>query len=350
MKALIIILGVALGLFLGFFPKYDKPKPGWWKVLAFLLMTASVCLSLLPPLAENPLVSKYMTSKMPEHKSSILLKVVPSSLKYDHILQNWNLQFYFPGKEKSIENMVVKSKDLPEELKSDKKMIIKLKYDVQKKEFIYLSTAYVNPLLVFPFVPGLEEQIRILNFHVPVAWIAVLAFLISMIYSFRYLKTKDFEYDLLASSAAGLGLLFSILATVTGMVWAKFNWGSFWNWDPRETSIFILLLIYGAYFSLRSAIENPETKARLSSVYSILSFITVPFLVFILPRILSGLHPGSENDSSTGPILSAKEGALSIIQQISFSLGFAAITVLFFWMLNIYIRQRKLQHKIEGDI
>jgi len=349
MKALIIILGVALGLGLGLFPKFDRPKPKWWKILVFLIMSGSICLSLLPPIAENPLVARYMSTKIPGHVSNILLYVKPGTLHYHHVLQFWNCEFYFPGKEANPEKLIINSRDLPPEFKSDKRLILKLNYDFQNKQFVYLSTAYVSPILVFPFVPGLEQQIRILNFHVPVAWICVLAFLISMIYSIRYLRSKDFEFDLIASSTAGLGLLFCVLATVTGMVWAKANWGSFWNWDPRETSIFILLLIYAAYFSLRSAIENPETKARLSAVYSVLAFITVPFLVFILPRILSGLHPGSENDSTTGPILSAKEGALSIIQQISFSLGFATFTAIFFWMLNIYIRQRKLQQKIEGE-
>ena len=65
----------------------------------------------------------------------------------------------------------------------------------------------------------------------------------------------------------------------------------YWNWDPRQTSIFILLIIYGAYFLLRSAVEDEERRARMASVYSILAFISVPFLVFIIPRIYMSLHP-----------------------------------------------------------
>jgi heme exporter protein C len=154
------------------------------------------------------------------------------------------------------------------------------------------------------------------------------------------------EYDLKATASAEIGTIFTILATVTGMIWAKLNWGSFWNWDPRETSIFILLLIYGAYFALRSALENEELKARLSSVYSIIAFITVPFFVFILPRLLTGLHPGSSNDNSSGPVVSTQANTLNFLQQITFSLGFTSISLIFFWMLNIRYRMKKLINHI----
>jgi heme exporter protein C len=88
------------------------------------------------------------------------------------------------------------------------------------------------------------------------------------------------------------GFLFSILATATGSIFAKVVWGSFWNWDPRETSILILLLIYGAYFALRSAIDDAERREQLAAVYALLAFVTVPLLIFVVPRLAeSSLHP-----------------------------------------------------------
>ena len=113
-----------------------------------------------------------------------------------------------------------------------------------------------------PIIPALEEKARIIFFHVPMSWTTLVAFFASMAYGIMYLKTKKLDYDLRSVSAAGLGTMFCILATVTGSIWAKFNWGSFWNWDPRETSIFVLLLIYGAYFALRSAIDVEEKERR----------------------------------------------------------------------------------------
>ena len=186
-----------------------------------------------------------------------------------------------------------------------------------------------------PESPGLGQMARIIFLHVPTAWLSVLAFLLSMIYSVQYLVKKDIVYDIKAYSASGIGFLFCILATVTGSLWAKFMWGSFWNWDPRETSIFILLLIYGAYFSLRSAIENREQKAKLSSVYAIIAFVTVPFFIFILPRIVQTLHP-DPLINTTGKINMDS----SMLRVFLFSLF--SFTLLFVQILNLKIRLEKL--------
>ena len=145
---------------------------------------------------------------------------------------------------------------------------------------------YVQPAQGF-----IGESSRIVFFHVPMAWIAVLAFLVSCITSVLYLKRRDPKDDISASVSAGLGLLFAVLATTTGAVFAKIMWGAYWNWDPRQTSITILLLIYAAYLALRGAVDDPERRASLSAVYAILAFVTVPFLVFVVPRIYWSLHP-----------------------------------------------------------
>lgn len=189
-----------------------------------------------------------------------------------------------------------------------------------------------------PFIPSLEDKARVIYFHVPMAWLSVVAFLVSMINSVRFLRKKESIYDIRAFSAAGLGFLFCILATVTGSLWAKFNWGSFWNWDPRETSIFILLLIYGAYFALRSAIDSPEQKAKLSSVYSIIAFVTVPFFIFIMPRIVETLHPD--------PIINP-QGKISMDRTmlIIFLSSLAGFTLLFFWLYNLKTRIEVLKQK-----
>lgn len=157
--------------------------------------------------------------------------------------------------------------------------------------FLWLTAVCIAAFLWTPLAEGLGEYTRILYFHVPTAWITVLAFMIGAAYGIAYLKTRKILYDHIAESASQLGLVFCILATVTGSIWAKVSWGSFWNWDPRETSIFILLLIYAAYFALRSAIDQEDRKAALGAVYSIFAFVTVPFFVFIVPRIYSSLHP-----------------------------------------------------------
>ncbi len=142
-----------------------------------------------------------------------------------------------------------------------------------------------------PSAQGFKGESCSIVFHVPTAWVATLAFLVSCIASGMYLWRREPRYDFGAAVSNGLGLLYAVLATVTGAIFAKIMWGAYWNWDPRQTSITILLLIYAAYFALRSAVADPEKRATLSAVYSILAFVTVPFLMFIVPRIYFSLHP-----------------------------------------------------------
>ncbi len=241
---------------------------------------------------------------------------------------------YQPGS-----NIISISKANYEEAAASQKFIIKAAYNHNDGTFITGQVTAVNPKFTFAYVLALGERARILFFHVPTAWISVLAFLLSMIYSILYLRKRQILYDYKASAAAGLGLMFCILATVTGAIWAKFNWGAFWNWDPRQTSIFMLLLIYGAYFALRSAVESEETRAKLSSVYSILSFITVPFFIFILPRIVESLHPD--------PIVNT-EGKIKMDtgMLILFLSSLAGYTALFFWMLKLKIGLAKARIKM----
>jgi heme exporter protein C len=202
--------------------------------------------------------------------------------------------------------------------------------------------------LEFPIIPGLEDKARNLFFHVPMSWTAVVAFITSAIYGIKYLRSKDIDFDVISVSAAGLGLLFSVLATVTGALWARFNWGAFWNWDPRQTSIFILLLIYGAYFALRSAIDSDEKRARLSAVYTILSGLTVPFLVFIMPRMMAGLHPGAMGDESgKGPLFETNMIAPNM--RVLFYLSLLGFTMFFVWLLHLRVRVGRLELQLHQN-
>jgi heme exporter protein C len=208
------------------------------------------------------------------------------------------------------------------------------------KFFVLISITLVligTFIVPIPTIPGLYDKARIIYLHVPLSWIAFLSFFLSMVNSVQYLRKKDLVYDIRSQSAAEVGFLFTILATITGSLWAKFNWGSYWNWDPRETSIFILLLIYGAYFSLRSAIDNYEQKAKLASVYAIIAFVTVPFFIFIMPRIVESLHPADTIVDSRGKI------TMNPVMLSIFLFSLFSFTLLYFWILNVKIRIEKLK-------
>jgi heme exporter protein C len=195
--------------------------------------------------------------------------------------------------------------------------------------FLGFVVIHIMALVITPTAKGLGEYTRIIYFHVPTAWITVLAFLIAAVYSVLFLKKRTEAYDIKAESANQIGFVFCILATITGSIWAKASWGSFWNWDPRETSIFILLLIYAAYFALRSAIEHPERKAVLSAAYSIIAFVTVPFFIFIIPRVYASLHPDIIGES-------IKEGkvVMNPIMRITFFSSLAGFTIIFLWLFK----------------
>jgi heme exporter protein C len=201
----------------------------------------------------------------------------------------------------------------------------------------------MSGLIVASFVtpaPGQQigEASRIFYYHIPQAWLCVLAFLMSMVFSIRYLANRRPVEDDSAVAAASLGLVFCILATVSGSIFARVTWGSFWNWDPRETSIFVLLLIYGAYFALRSAVEIEEKRASLSAVYAIFAFATVPFLIFILPRLVPSLHPSDSVIDMGGSV------------RIIFFASLALFTLLYLWMFGLVCRVKRIIRARDEEI
>jgi heme exporter protein C len=206
--------------------------------------------------------------------------------------------------------------------------------------FVWMIFVIIGSIKVAPEATGFVSTSRVVFFHVPVAWVAVLAFLVSAVFSIRYLRKKQMEDDIWASSSAALGFLFAILATVTGSMWAKHEWGSYWNWDPRETSIVILLLIYAAYFALRSAIDSQETKAQLSAVYSILAFVTVPFLIFVVPRVIFTLHP--QNPIFTNE---PKQRMTPSIRWVFFASLFG-FTLVYYWILRLKVDIERIKHRM----
>jgi heme exporter protein C len=205
--------------------------------------------------------------------------------------------------------------------------------------FLWVAAALVGSFLWAPSVRGLGETTRVLYLHVPCAWIAVLALGWSMVHSALYLRTRRIGHDDHAAAAAGLGVLFCVGATVSGSLWAQARWGAWWNWDPRETTIVLLLLVYGAYFALRGAIEEEARRARLAAVYSVIAFATVPFLVFVVPRLYDTLHP------STVAQQAAEGGEALLPVWICIVAMVAGFTGLFFWVESLEVRLRRCERR-----
>ena len=167
------------------------------------------------------------------------------------------------------------------------------------KILIVLTVAICAAVIfLVPPIKGLGDVAKIIFFHVPTAWVAVVAFFVSAFYAAKFLRTFNFSFDRLSERAARLGFIFVLMSTVSGAIFSKLTWGAYWNWDPRQTTIFVLILIYGAYLTLRAAVPDEKVRAKVSAVYSLLSVLTVPFLVFILPRMYFSLHPSPVLNSS----------------------------------------------------
>src|SRR3954451_14411998 len=149
--------------------------------------------------------------------------------------------------------------------------------------WLWLWAVIVGAFLYAPLAQGfIGQSSRILFFHVPMAWVSFVAFIAAGVWSLLFLyRGRRPRHDRAAAVAVELGLLFGVLATVTGALWARVMWGAYWHWDPRADSIVGGLLSSGAYRALRSSLEDRDQRARLSAAYAVLGLAVAPFLFFI---------------------------------------------------------------------
>ena len=209
--------------------------------------------------------------------------------------------------------------------------------------FAWIAGVIVLAFAVVPHAKGLGPLTPILYFHVPMAWNGGLGLILSAVYSFLYLKNRRIADDTKAMAAAEIGLFFCVLATVTGSMWARGAWGAWWNWDPKQSSIVMLILIYGAYFVLRSSVESRTTRATLGAAYALFAALTVPLLMHLLPYYLKGLHPypvlGKPQDG--GGMMDSQMRMLLYAS----ALGFLGLYV---WVLRLRVAVGRAEDRREG--
>jgi heme exporter protein C len=173
---------------------------------------------------------------------------------------------------------------------------------------------------------------RIFYVHVPSAWVAYLAFAIVFVSSIAYLRTRARRWDLLAHSAAEVGVVFCTLVLVTGPIWARPVWGTWWQWDARLTATFVLWLTYVGYLMLRSFASERGRIGRLAAVVGIIGFLDVPIVHFSVYWWRT-LHP-------QGPAVAnpAQSSGLGGPELLAFFTSLAAFTLLFAWLLALRVR------------
>lgn len=184
---------------------------------------------------------------------------------------------------------------------------------------------------------------RVFYFHVAAGWVGMLGFLVAAIAGIVYLATARPKWDIVGLSAVEIGMVFAFINVVTGAIWARPIWNTWWTWDPRLTTATIMLLIYAAYLMLRSGIDDPNRRARFGAVYAIIGFISVP-LTFFSARLFRTIHPvviGTNQPGSTG----AFDMTPLMLQTFLFSLF--VFSVLFADLLWHRIRLGELANKVE---
>ena len=182
---------------------------------------------------------------------------------------------------------------------------------------------------------------RIFYVHVPSAWVSYLAFGVVFIASIAYLRTGSRRWDLLAHSAAEIGVLFISLVLVTGPIWAHPVWGTWWQWDARLTSALVMWLTYVGYLFLRNLTVDPARSGRLAAVVGIVGFINVPIVHFSV-RWWRTLHP-------SGPTLAnpTEASGLGGAEIATFLVALVSFTLLFAWLLVQRARVGQLAERVE---
>jgi heme exporter protein C len=163
-----------------------------------------------------------------------------------------------------------------------------------------LFIVYAMYLVFFVAPPDYQqgETVKIMYIHVPAAWLAMMAYAIIAVSSFGLLVFRHPLADVSAKSAAPIGAVFTALALITGSLWGKPMWGTYWVWDARLTSVLILLFLYLGLIALRSSIEDEATAGKLTAVLSLIGVAILPIIKFSV-EWWNTLHQPSTGFTST---------------------------------------------------
>lgn len=194
----------------------------------------------------------------------------------------------------------------------------------------------LNQLLIFFYAP-IESNLGIIQkifyFHMPLAFWALCSFFVVFVASVLYLFKKSNALDRLSAASAEIGVLFSGLALITGIIWAKRSWGVWWTWDPRLSTTLIMWFIYSAYLVFRT-LPLPQVRMKMiCAVLGVVAFLDVP-LVFLSARIFRSIHPA---------VFASKEGGLE--PEMLYTTLACIASLGLFWLGLILFRSEQLHIK-----
>ena len=345
-------------------------KKWWWKILGVLLVGYALVAGLLIPLGPGITgvtpkriemgqrvkidISSYNT-RLKEEGNQVM-----AWLKYDdlfmipaqEIIVNTHNQFicgfdmprHLPGKDQiAALTLIVNSKVdgsmvLPSAVFAKQDSVAT---GLGKMQWHPVSEIKVDLTenLHFPFRNILVETIRNTFYHITL-WFAMFILLgASVVYGIKYLTSSKLSDDDIGSSLVQVGLLYGTLGILTGMVWARFTWGTFWTTDIKLNMTAVAMLIYYAYLVLRMSITDDHKRARLSAAYNIFAFAALIPLVFIVPRMTDSLHPGNGGN----PALGGED--LDNTLRMVFYPAIIGMTLLGLWIAEISTRIKRLRRR-----
>ncbi len=345
-------------------------KKNWWKGLAVIILLSVFLLGLLVPLNPGITSVQPFSIKTGERHTLTITGYNTFFSKANEINIWFKLDEQHAHKVESIEiisdNQISINVDIPEQLPvpskvADVNLVISsdidgsfvrpsalaIRQDIEpgdREESRLFWSSEIKDLANlsayrFPFRNILSETIRNTYFHIPMWFGMILIFLAAFILSLKYLKKPDHDLDQKITSLISVGVLFGVLGLLTGAVWARYTWGEFWSGDIKQNMSLIALLIYSAYFVLRSSMKDNERRGRVSAAYSIFAFVTLIPLLFIIPRLQDSLHPGSGGN----PALGGED--LDNTMRMIFYPAIIGWTLLGVWMAEIRYRILRLEWK-----
>jgi heme exporter protein C len=171
--------------------------------------------------------------------------------------------------------------------------------------FVYAAVLlFAGVLLAFWYAPvdasSMGFSQKIFYYHVPIAESALVAFAVSFVAAVLYLRRPDPRWDRLGVAGIRIGLFFSLLVMVTGMIWGRTAWGVWWAWEPRLTTFLIACVLYAAYFVVRAAVDDEQRRATVAAVFAVIAFVDVPITFFATRYLPEGLHPVVFTSSGAG--------------------------------------------------
>jgi heme exporter protein C len=202
----------------------------------------------------------------------------------------------------------------------------------------------LNKAFGFPNREILNETIRNLFFHVPIWFAMMLAGAIGMFHGFLFLRNGKMDDDIKAEKYLKTTVLMGILGLITGSIWARFTWGTWWTFDVKLNGAAITVLIYVAYLVLRSGVKDEIQRARISAVYSIFAFFMMLLFVMIVPRIYDSLHPGNGGNN---PVSSYDFDSTLRMVFYPAVIGWMGLAC---WISQLNIRYQRLKNLKEDEI